>query len=275
MFLGLQGNTNKGYKIMKKSLVAVLFTAALLVGVSVLAQDAAPAAGQLVDAATGAAVPAAPKSAADGMGFYQAVVGGGVVGFILWLGLFVCGAAAIYYIVDCYILIRPQKIMPEALIEKVRAAMAEGDLAKALQACESEPGPMANILKAGFSHVEEGYEVIEEAVGTAADLETERLMQRLNWISVCANLAPMLGLLGTVQGMIGAFAALSGTPDIGVLSVQIAVALYTTAGGLVTAIPAVAFYFGLRNNANRLILRMSAMTMELSKDLRHVEVVAE
>lgn len=54
--------------------------------------------------------------------------------------------------------------MPHQLIEKVQAAMAEGDVMKALQACESEPGPMANVLTAGFSHVEEGYEVIEEAV---------------------------------------------------------------------------------------------------------------
>ena len=55
---------------------------------------------------------------------------------------------------------------------------------------------------------------------------------------------------------------------------NISLALWTTAGGLVTAIPSVAFFYSLRNNASRLILRMSAMTMELSKDLRHVEVVS-
>ena len=67
-------------------------------------------------------------------------------------------------------------------------------------------GPLANILTAGFSHVEEGFDIIQESIGAAADLETERLMQRLTWISVCSNLSPMLGLLGTVQGMIMAFA---------------------------------------------------------------------
>ena len=215
------------------------------------------------------------KKSGGGGGFYNAVFGGGTVGFILWLGLFGCGVAAIYFIVDCFILIRPQKIMPQSLIDKVQAAMAEGDVVTALQACEAEPGPMANVLTAGFSHVEEGYDVIEEAVATAADLETERIMQRLNWISVCANLAPMLGLLGTVQGMIMAFSTLAtGAPDVGVLAMNISLALWTTAGGLVTAIPSVAFFYSLRNNASRLILRMSAMTMELSKDLRHVEVVS-
>lgn len=262
---------------MKKLLTATLLVGTLMLGGAALAQDAAaapaaaPAAGLV--AADGAA-PAAKKGSSTG--FYAVLTGSGFVGIMLWFALFGAGAAAIYFIVDCFILIRPQKIMPHQLIEKVQAAMAEGDVMKALQACESEPGPMANVLTAGFSHVEEGYEVIEEAVGTAADLETERLMQRLNWISVCANLAPMLGLLGTVQGMIMAFEGLAtGAPDTGALALAISQALWTTAGGLVVAIPAVTFYFSLRNSANRLILRMQAMTMELSKDLRHVEVVAD
>jgi len=193
---------------------------------------------------------------------------------VLWLALFGCGAAAIYFIVDSWVLIRPQKIMPQTLIDRVKAGMAEGDVIKAIKACETEPGPMANILSAGFSHVEEGFDVIQESIGAAADLETERIMQRLTWISVCANLAPMLGLLGTVQGMIMAFKTLAtGAPDVGALALAISQALWTTAGGLTTAIPAITFYYSIRNNANRLILRMQAMTMELIKDLRNVEVV--
>ena len=164
--------------------------------------------------------------------------------------------------------------MPPTLINNVKAGMAEGDVMKALKACENEPGPMANILSAGFSHVEEGFDVIQEAIGAAADLETERIMQHLNWISVCSNLSPMLGLLGTVQGMIMCFKTLAtGAPDVGALALAISQALWTTAGGLTIAIPSITFYYSIRNNANRLILRMQAMTMELIKDLRNVEVV--
>ncbi len=164
--------------------------------------------------------------------------------------------------------------MPQTLIDKVKAGMAEGDVMKALQACESEPGPMANILSAGFSHVEEGFDIIQESIGAAADLETKRIMQRLTWISVCSNLAPMLGMLGTVQGMIMCFQTLAtGAPDVGALAMSISQALWTTAGGLSIAIPSITFYYSIRNNANRLILRMQAMTMELIKDLRNVEVV--
>ena len=252
---------------------AVMFTG-LTVG-SLMAQDAAPAAAAApaaeLQAADGSGAPAPKKSSS---GFFTLIFGSGVVASCIWLALFGCGGAATFFAVDNSVMIRPQKVMPQTLIEKVKGAMAEGDVMKAIQACESEPGPMANILSAGFSHVEEGFDVIQEAIGSAADLETERIMQRLTWVSVIANISPMVGLLGTVQGMILAFSTLgTGAPDIGALALTISFSLWTTAAGLVVAIPAVTVFFGLRNSASRLILRMQAVTMELIKDLRNVEVV--
>jgi len=262
---------------MKRVLMMVVLSAGMLAGGSVYAQEAAAdGAGEAkveakLEGAEGATTAAKkPKSA----GFWDVIAGSGALGFILWMALFGCGAAAIYFAVDSAILIRPQKIMPQSLVSNVKAAMAEGDVMKALKVCGAEPGPMANILSAGFSHVEEGFDVIQEAIGAAADLETERIMQKLTWISVCSNLAPMLGLLGTVQGMIMCFQSLAtGAPDVGALALAISQALWTTAGGLTIAIPAITCYYSIRNNANRLILRMQAMTMELIKDLRNVEVV--
>ncbi len=266
---------------MKRLVMSAVVMAGLMMGSSVvMAQDAAApaaapaAAAPALEASGGEA--AKQKSSKDSTGFLAVVLGSGWLGVVLWAALFGCGAAAIYFIVDCSVLIRPQKIMPQALIDKVKGAMAEGDVMKALRACETEPGPMANILSAGFSHVEEGFEVIQESIGAAADLETERIMQRLTWISVCSNLSPMLGLLGTVQGMIMCFGTLAtGAPDVAALALAIAQALWTTAGGLTIAIPAITCYYSIRNNANRLILRMQAMTMELIKDLRNVEVVSD
>jgi biopolymer transport protein ExbB len=76
--------------------------------------------------------------------------------------------------------------------------------------------------------------------------------------------------------MIMAFANLAGgTPDVGALAVNISQALWTTAGGLICAIPSVATYYGFRNKANNIVLKMTIMTTELIKDLRNVEVVAE
>ncbi|MEG2415185.1 MAG: MotA/TolQ/ExbB proton channel family protein, partial [Kiritimatiellia bacterium] len=214
---------------------------------------------------------AAPKGETS---FFQVVFGSGLIGFLLWVALFASGGFAAYFIIDGYILVRPKRIMPQTLIDSVRAAMDDGDVMKAIELCDNEPSSMAKILKAGFSHVEEGFDVIDEAIGSAGDLEIEHMMQRLNWISVCANLAPMLGLLGTVQGMILTFASIATTGvEISSLSLTISQALYTTAAGLCVAIPSVAFFYALRNNANRLVLRMTVVTGDLIKNLRNVEVV--
>ncbi len=266
---------------MKKSLLVVLMLTVVGMFVfanTVMGQDAAAPAGgsgDLVATDGGGAVPATESSDSSG-GFISVVLGGGPLGIILWLALFGAGGLAVYFVVDCKITVRESRIMPASLINSVTEAMGEGDLLKAIQYCENEPGAMSNVLIAGFSHVEEGYDIIQESVAMAADIETERLMQKLTWLSVVGNIAPMLGLLGTVQGMIAAFSSLGeGAPDVGVLAMNISQALFTTAGGLTIAVPCVAFYYVFRNTANKIILRMEAMTMELIKDLRNVEVVED
>lgn len=273
-------------KKMQKSMMAAIVMLGLVVApvaasVSMAAEDAAPAAaqqqggGDLVGADGKAVDPNAPKKSSGG--FFDIVFGSGIVGTLLWFALFGDGAMAIYFALDCFVLVKPQKLMPPSLIANVQTAMAEGDVTKALKACENEPSAMSNILSTAFQHVEDGYDVIQEAVNGAADLEVERLMQRLTWISVCSNLGPSLGLLGTVQGMILTFQALAsgGAGDVSMLANSIGQALWTTAGGLIVSIPSITVFYSLRNKANRLIMRMTALTMELLKGLRSVEVVDE
>ena len=270
-------------KKMQKTVMAAIMMLGLVVApvtASVaMAQDAAQAAqnqqqggGDLVGADGKAVDPSQQQK--SGGGFFDIVFGSGIVGTILWFALFGDGAMAIYFAVDCFVLIKPQKLMPSSLITSVQSAMAEGDVMKALKACESEPSAMSNILSTAFQHVEDGYDVIQESVNGAADLETERLMQRLTWISVCSNLGPSLGLLGTVQGMILTFQALAqgGAGDASMLANSIGQALWTTAGGLIVSIPSITAFYSLRNNANRRILRMTAVTMEFLNGLRNVEV---
>ncbi|MBQ3810937.1 MAG: MotA/TolQ/ExbB proton channel family protein [Kiritimatiellae bacterium] len=257
---------------MKKSILASLLLAGLL------CFSAAPAQAQdEIETNPAYSQQQAPvKSGGDAV-FVQVLFGSGFLGFFLWMALFGCFGFFLYLAIDCGILVRADKIMPAGLVANVENAMKEGDVVKALEFCKNEPTPMANILSAGFTHVEEGFDIIQEAISAAADLEIERIMQRLAWLSVAANIAPSLGLLGTVQGMIAAFANLGagGTPDQGALAVNISQALWTTAGGLITSIPAVLCFYFYRGKANRIILKMEATTMELIKDLRNVEVVAE
>lgn len=209
--------------------------------------------------------------------FAAVVFGCGALGIAIWLGLFGTLLSMIYFTIDCTLTVRSGRIIPPSLVMRVTESMGQGDVMKAMQHCKDEPGPMANILGAAFSHVEEGFDTIQEAVQVAADFESERLMQHISWLSVTASMSPMLGLLGTVQGMIMAFANLAtgGAAQTGLLALAISQALWTTAAGLCVAIPAIGSFTVFRNLANRLTLRMQAITLDLIKDLRNVEVVSE
>lgn len=212
-------------------------------------------------------------------GFWSVIAGSGIFGIVLWLSILACSIACVALIVDSFITIRQSKISPLELENRVREAMEEGDVMKALDYCEEDPSPLAGILSSGFSNVQEGFEAIQDSVGVAADMESERLMQRVTYLNVVGNLSPMLGLLGTVQGMILAFATLatqsSGAGQTAALAMNISQALYTTAAGLTVAVPAVGFFYYFKNRATTIILGMERMTMDLIKNLRNVEVVEE
>ena len=255
----------------KKTMMA----AAILVGTCVAPVAAFQAMGQeLTDANGNVVSDNAAQPQKSGGGFYEIVFGSGLVGTILWFALFGDGALAIYFSIDSSVLIKPDKLMPKRLMDGVTAAMAEGDVVKAMEVCQQNPSAMASIVMAAFQHIEEGFEAIQEAVTAASDLEQEKIQQRLNWISVCGNLGPSLGLLGTVQGMILTFQALAsgGAGDASALANSIGQALWTTAGGLIVSIPSITVFYSLRNKANRLILKMPAMTMEILNGLRNVSV---
>lgn len=265
-----------------KGLAMALMAVVLFSAASALAQEAAEAPADDVGAGgqlelTDEAQEAAQKS--KGSGFLSVVVGAGLLGIILWLALLACSIAGVALIVDSFITIRSNKISPTSLENNVEESMEQGDVMKALKYCEEDPCPLANVLSSGFSNVQEGFEAIQDAVSVSANLESEKLMQRVTYLNVVGNLAPMLGLLGTVQGMIYAFATLAtmqaGAAQTAALAQNISQALYTTAAGLSIAVPAVGFFYYFKNKATKIILGMEAMTMDLIKSLRNVEVVEE
>ncbi len=259
---------------MLSGLIVVLFVVGMPLG-HVHAQE-----GEGVEVAPGLTLDeAADVDDFETAGFFQVVASGGFLGILLWLTLLLASVAGMALIVDSFISIRAAKIAPDNLVAEVREAMEQGDVMKALKYCEENPVPLSNILSAGFTNVEEGFEAIQDAVGVAADLEGEILLQRVNYLNVVGNLAPMLGLLGTVQGMIAAFATLAiaeaGAAQQAMLAQNISQALFTTAAGLAIAVPAVAFFYLFRNKATKIILSMEGQTMDLIKVFRNVEVVDE
>lgn len=256
----------------KKSLVVLwlVVMAALMV---------LPMAGWAQDLVMDEALGADAGAETAGMGLWSIIAGSGWLGIILWTALLGCSVAAAWLAIDFSITVNPKKIIPDSLVNDVREAMEQGDVMKALQRCEQDPGVLSSILMAGFRNVKEGFEVIQEQVASAADLESEKLMQRVSYLNMCGSIAPMLGLLGTVQGMIMAFANLAntqaGAAQQSMLAMNIAQALWTTAAGLCVAIPAVSFYTYFKNRLSRIILTMEGLTIDLIKALRNVEIVEE
>lgn len=240
-----------------------------MMGMLLIAVLAGPVGAQEIEKS--AEIQAAEAAPEEVSGFLDVVKGGGGLGIFLWLGLAGLSLAAGALIVDSSINIRASKIIPKTLVSLVREAIEDGSVKKAAQRCKDAPGPYSNILLAGFENFEDGFDSAQDAIGIAADMESEKMLQRVNYLNVVGNLAPMLGLLGTVQGMILAFATLgttSGAAKNALLAVNISQALYTTAAGLVIAVPAIGFYFVFRNRAAKVILTMESLTMEVMKGLK-------
>jgi biopolymer transport protein ExbB len=152
--------------------------------------------------------------------------------------------------------LRRKEIMPPHLAEEVRRLVSEGRLAEAEQLCRDTPSFLSFVLLNGLAEVEGGWQSIEKALEDATAEQSARLFRRIEYLSVIGNIAPMLGLLGTVTGMIGAFqtvARTQGTAGAGDLARGIYEALVTTVGGLVIAIPALGAFAIFRNRVDQLV----------------------
>lgn len=183
---------------------------------------------------------------------WQMIVAGGPLnlGFMGFLALI--SLVALTVTLERMVNLRRGKIVPAAIVrgldELVRAADNRVERYQAL--CEQNPSPFASVLRAGLSRAERPFIEIEKALEDAAAREMAELRARVRPISVAANVAPMVGLLGTVVGMLEAFrvASQAGLGKAELLAEGIYLALETTVAGLLIAIPALllASYFTSR-----------------------------
>ena len=128
-----------------------------------------------------------------------------------------------------------------SLYKKVYTALQnkENGLEKASEICTETPGPVATIVHAGLSRIHKGIDHVEKAVENAGAVEMAFLENGLVWLAAIANIAPLIGFFGTVAGMIKAFRAIAAAGDVepSIVAGGISMALITTAGGLLVAIP--------------------------------------
>lgn len=181
-------------------------------------------------------------------------------GWAMWpLGLF--SSAMLYFIIRNAMLLRPKNLLRADLKEEIEAKLAASDVAGAREICLNNPSLMTSVLDAGLERINENdFESthISEAIEEAGNEQMVTFMKPINYLSIIGGTAPMLGLLGTVSGMIKAFQTIAaggmGKPEL--LAGNIGEALITTATGLIIAIPAMITYFIFKNN---FIKNMSTM----------------
>lgn len=206
--------------------------------------------GLFVSGALAQASPAASPAAAEGVHsktLWEQIKEGGWVMFPIAL----CSVATLYLIGDGVLRTARKKVAPPEEEESVKTLFRQGDYVAAYNYCKEHPSPMGNVLRVGIGLLGDGKQVAEEGMMGELAKENSRMQTYISYLSVIGVCTPMIGLLGTVTGMIKAFAKLgsSGIGDPSGLAAAIGEVLVATAGGLVIAIPAFTFFYFLRNRA--------------------------
>jgi biopolymer transport protein ExbB len=162
-----------------------------------------------------------------------------------------CSIATIYLIGDGVLRTSRKRVAPPAHEQSVKALFRQGDYVGAYNFCKENPSPLCNVLRVGISLLGDGKQVAEEGMLGELAKENSNMNTYISYLSVIGVCTPMIGLLGTVTGMIKAFANLgaAGIGDPSGLSAAIGEVLVATASGLFIAIPAFGAFYYLRNRA--------------------------
>lgn len=161
---------------------------------------------------------------------------------------------------------RRDTLVPQELIEGFEEKLNEKKFQEAYDLARADESVLGQVLSAGLAKLSKGYNKAIEGMQEVGEEESMKLEHRLGYMALIGNLAPMIGLLGTVQGMISSFQviALGGaTPKPADLAAGISTALFTTLVGLMIAIPAIAAYNILRNRVSRLLLEVGVTSENL------------
>jgi biopolymer transport protein ExbB len=184
-------------------------------------------------------------------------------GWAMWpLGFF--SAAMLFFIVRNGLMLRRKDLLRPDLSARIEPLLKEGKVDELRLLCKENAGLITTVLDAGLERISErdtDIEHVKEAIEEAANEQMVTYMKPINYLSIIGGISPMLGLLGTVSGMIKAFQEISaggmGKPEL--LAGHIGEALITTAAGLTIAIPAMVAYFIFKNNFIRHMSGMERM----------------
>ena len=173
-------------------------------------------------------------------------------------------------VIERMYVLRPQRIIIPEIAGAVETLSASEDLGVAYAIIERKPGAFANIVRAGLDHSGNDWTIIRDVLQEAGRQEATRLTRHLGMLETVAAVSPLLGLLGTVLGMIRVFATISssGLGNAETLSAGISEAMVTTAAGLIIGIPALVAYNWLNGRADHIIFELEFYSSKVLDTLR-------
>lgn len=184
----------------------------------------------------------------------------------LMLPIFLCSIIGLAIIIDRYIVLRKAKINVPAFMVRLRGVLKKKDVNAAISYCMEEKSPAANIVRKGLKKFHLGHERVKEAIENAGKQEVSKLEKGLSVLATVSGVAPLLGFLGTVTGMISAFMRiedLQGAANPSDLAGGIWEALITTAFGLAVGIMSYMFYNFLVTSVNKLVSDMEIISNDV------------
>lgn len=187
---------------------------------------------------------------------------GGIVMYFILTSSIVAAAIAI----EKFMVLKKAKVNIPAFLIKLRALIKKKDLEGAISYCMQERTPVSNIVKKGLKKIRFGHQRVVEAIESAGRQEISKLEKGLSILASIAGIAPLLGFLGTVTGMIGAFMKiqeLQGSANPADLAGGIWEALITTAFGLMVGIPVLALYNYFVSKINKMVVDMERISNDL------------
>lgn len=188
-----------------------------------------------------------------------------IAGGWLMVLIIACSVLAIAICIERFFILNPKRVAPPHLLATVWKQIKGEELdAEGLRTLR-ESSPLGRILAAGLSNAHHGREVMKESIEEAAGHVVHELERYLNTLGTIASIAPLLGLLGTVVGMIRVFAQImvQGTGNASALAGGISEALVTTAAGLSVAIPALVMHRYYTGRIDAIVVRLEQQTIKL------------
>ncbi len=210
----------------------------------------------------------------ESMSILETILHGGPLIVFIWICILATSVVMTTFIIQLFLQLRNEILAPSALIESLKNAIDAGNYQEAWEICGANKAYIALVLKGALERLGRGKEPTEIALIEHGQRESQIFKTKNSYLSVIGVIAPMIGLLGTVIGMMGAFAVLgsSGVSDPRKLALSIGEVLMATASGLFLAIPAFIFYYYFRNRTATVVLYADTKLNRLVEDIPYAEL---